>query len=325
MKKNYPVREDEFLSEESVNILCEPAIARPKKESIGKYVNLLNDTGFKHVFGREANKDIIIAFLNEIIPDRHILDIEHLRNEQIPLRINSKKSVYDFYCKTDDGSKIIVELQNDPQEHFVDRAIYYSTFPVQAQIERGDPDYILCPIYVVSILNFTLPELETEENVLSTFRLKEMNTSRELSNKYTFVFIELGKFNKQLQELDNSNILEGFYYCLKHISKLQERPLELQQEIMARLFEAARVAAMQPQELEEYITTMVTERDIKNYISYANKQGKKEGLAEGMAKGEAIGEIKGIHKTARNMKAIGISVEMIMECTGLSKAEIESL
>ena len=321
MKKNYPVREDEFLSEESFDILCEPAIARPKKESIGKYVNLLNDTGFKHVFGREANKDIIIAFLNEIIPDRHILDIEHLRNEQIPLRINSKKSVYDLYCKTDDGSKIIVELQNDPQEHFVDRAIYYSTFPVQAQVERGDPDYILCPIYVVSILDFTLRELEGDKDILSIFRLKELNTGRELSNKYTFVFIELGKFNKQLHQLDQNNILECFYYCLKHIGKLQERPLELQQEIMARLFEAAQVAAMQPEELEKYISTMVTERDIRNYISYAQEKGRAEGLAEG----EVIGETKGIHKTARNMKAKGISVEMIMECTGLSVEEIERL
>ena len=329
MKKNYKCREDKFLREEFIDILCEPAIARPKKESIGKYVNLLNDTGFKHVFGREANKEIIIAFLNEIIPDRHILDIEHLRNEQIPMRIESKKSVYDLYCTTDDDSKIIVELQNDPQKYFVDRAIYYSTFPVQAQVEKGDPEYKLCPIYVVSILNFTLPELEGEENVLSTFRLKELNTGRELSDKYTFVFIELGKFNKQLQELDKHNILEGFYYCLKHISKLQERPLELQQEIIGKLFEAARVAALQPEEFEEYIGTMVTERDIKNYVSYAHEKGKEEGkaegLAEGLAEGEAIGEIKGIHKTARNLKAKGISVELIMECTGLSAEEVENL
>ena len=179
----------------------------------------------------------------------------------------------------------------------------------------------MCPIYVVSILNFTLPELEGEENVLSTFRLKELNTGRELSDKYTFVFIELGKFNKQLQELDKHNILEGFYYCLKHMSKLQERPLELQQEIMARLFEAARVAALQPEEFEKYIGTMVTERDIKNYISYAHEKGKEEGKAEG----EAIGEVKGIHKTARNLKAKGISVELIMECTGLSAEEVENL
>ena len=76
---------------------------------------------------------------------------------------------------------------------------------------------------------------------------------------------------------------------------------------------------------EENISTMVTERDIRNYISYAQEKGRAEGKAEGRAQGLAEGEVKGIHKTARNMKAKGISVEMIMECTGLSAEEIGSL
>lgn len=46
-----------------------------KNYEIGKYVDLLNDLGFKHVFVREANKDILIAFLNEIIEDRVIVDL----------------------------------------------------------------------------------------------------------------------------------------------------------------------------------------------------------------------------------------------------------
>ena len=54
-------------------------------------------------------------------------------------------------------------------------------------------------------------------------------------------------------------------------------------------------------------------------------QGKKEGIAEGIAIGKAIGEVKGIHKTAQKFKAKGISMELIMECTGLSAEEIESL
>ncbi|MBQ7017820.1 MAG: PD-(D/E)XK nuclease family transposase, partial [Bacteroidales bacterium] len=42
-----------------------------------EFVDLLNDQGFKHVFGRDANKDILIALLNEIIPDRVIVDLRH--------------------------------------------------------------------------------------------------------------------------------------------------------------------------------------------------------------------------------------------------------
>ena len=53
--------------------------------------------------------------------------------------------------------------------------------------------------------------------------------------------------------------------------------------------------------------------------------GKAEGKTEGLAEGEAIGEVKGIHKTARNMKSKGVSKETIMEYTGLSAEEVEGL
>ena len=96
--------------------LQEPGEKYAKKVAEERYVNLLSDLGFKHVFGRQANKDVIIAFLNGIIPDRKIADIEHLRNEQIPVNKGWKKSIYDLYCSTDDGSRIIVELQQEPRQ-----------------------------------------------------------------------------------------------------------------------------------------------------------------------------------------------------------------
>ena len=64
------------------NLLQEPENFYPAE--LPEFVDLLNDQGFKHVFGRDANKDILIALLNEIIPDRVIVDLSHIRNEQIP-------------------------------------------------------------------------------------------------------------------------------------------------------------------------------------------------------------------------------------------------
>lgn len=60
---------------------------------------------------------------------------------------------------------------------------------------------------------------------------------------------------------------------------------------------------------------------MKNKLSYAHEKGKAEGKAEGIA----IGEVKGILKTARNLKAIGIPIEQIMQCTGLSAEEVDKL
>ena len=34
---------------------------------MGRYINPFTDAGFKRIFGQEANKDLLINFLNEII------------------------------------------------------------------------------------------------------------------------------------------------------------------------------------------------------------------------------------------------------------------
>ena len=47
--------------------------------------------------------------------------------------------------------------------------------------------------------------------------------------------------------------------------------------------------------------------------------------AEGIAAGLIEGEVKGVRRTARNMKNEGISLDFIMKCTGLSEEEINNL
>ena len=60
---------------ESARKLMETSNQNQMPENIicGKYVNLLNDVAFKWVFAREANKDLLIALLNELIPKLHII------------------------------------------------------------------------------------------------------------------------------------------------------------------------------------------------------------------------------------------------------------
>lgn len=293
--------------------LQDPRIEYPSRASIQRYVNLMSDYGFKQVFGQVANKEILIAFLNEIICDRKIVDIEHLRNEQQSQGTDGKKSIYDIYCKTDDGSRIIVEMQNAYQKDFVDRAIYYSMFPIQEQIERGSENYQFAPIYMVSIINFRLSELNSEPEVLSVHKLRSDSTGNILTNKYTFIFIDLLKFKKTLTEIDKDNILDRFYYCLLNIHKLYERPLVLQQEIFSKLFEAAEIAAMDTPEYQNYIDAMKTERDINSIKWSAKEEGREEGREEGK------------EEVARSMKLKGLDNSLIAECTSLSIEQIEKL
>lgn len=68
-----------------------------------KYADLMNDDVFKLVFGQESSKDVMIEFLNQVINDRQITDLEFFDKEMQPTERRNKTSVYDMFCKTDDG------------------------------------------------------------------------------------------------------------------------------------------------------------------------------------------------------------------------------
>ena len=298
-----------------------------------KYVNLLDDLGFKHVFGRDENKEILIAFLNEIIPDKEIIDLEHIRNEQIPLDPQTKASIFDLYCETQDGSRIVVELQREEQFDYVDRAIYYGAFPIQNQITKGKKRYTFCAVYVINILNFELLELRGVHKPVSTFRLKELETNEILSHKYTLIFIELPKFAKRFEEISPDNILDGYLYFLRNMHKLKEQPKEFQQQIWDKLFNAARFAQMNHTEKQAYIRKMNSERDRINQMEFAMEKAKTQGMAQGLAEGIAKGLAEGLAEgkaeekvsIAKIMKAKGIDIATIADCTGLSPEQIDAL
>ena len=62
-----------------------------------KFADLLNDVVFKLVFGQESSKDVMIEFLNQVIPDRHIVDLDFMDKEMRSLEPGRKNSVYDMF------------------------------------------------------------------------------------------------------------------------------------------------------------------------------------------------------------------------------------
>ena len=50
---------------------------------MGKFINPFTDFGFKHIFGREMDKDILIEFLNDLLEGEHtIKDLRIMNNER---------------------------------------------------------------------------------------------------------------------------------------------------------------------------------------------------------------------------------------------------
>ena len=273
-----------------------------------RYADLLDDDVFKLVFGRESTKDVMIEFLNQVITDRNIKELDFLDKEMHPVERDLKGSVYDMSCKTDDGSRIIVEVQRRKQPFYPERAIYYSTFQIQRQVEAGAEYYDFLPVYVVNILNFTMDENVGNPDVKSVYRLYEENNHSLLTDRVTFIFLELGKFRKSIDELDG-NILEGMYFCFRNMSRLAERPDILGHKVFGKIFEVTELLNMDEVTRSKIIGKMTTERDLRNQIRYATETAKAEGRAEMISR----------------MYAKGMSTLQISELIDMDIAEIETL
>ena len=292
-----------------------------------KYADLLDDEVFKLVFGRESTKDVMIEFLNQVILDRRIVDLQFIDKEMHPIERDSKGSVYDMFCKTDDGSRIIVEVQRRKQPFYPERALYYSTFQIQRQVEAGAESYDFLPVYVISILDFKMDNNSEGKEVLTTYRLYEETSHKLLTDRVTFIFIELPKFQKVLDDLDG-NILEGMYFCFKNIAVLEKRPEVLDHQIFTRIFAVAELYNMDKATRDKVLQKMTTERDLRNQMAYAReeaiREGREKGRAEGHAEGHAEGMAQGKVETIRKMLAGGIPATAIAEALGMTIEQCES-
>ncbi len=308
---------------------------------VEKYINPHTDFGFKRLFGSEFNKELLISFLNAMFHgEQNVQDITYLNSEQLGDRADARRAIFDVYCENDKGEKFIVEMQNVYQEFFKDRTIYYSTFPICEQAQRGgDWDFYLNPVYTIGLLNFNFADgLENAKRWHHEVKLMEVDTHEVFYDKLTYIYVEIPKFDKKEAEL--VTMYDKWMYVLKNLSNLMQRPAALQERVFIRLFEQAEISKFNKQELKLYEDSVNAYRDIVNAIRTAEKkfaEGRAEGMAEGMEKGMAEGMEKGMVKgkaegekeaketIAANLLSLGVSVETIVQASGLSEEEIENL
>ncbi|MEM9884678.1 MAG: Rpn family recombination-promoting nuclease/putative transposase [Bacteroidota bacterium] len=248
-----------------------------KNKEEEKYINPLTDFGFKKLFGTEPNKDLLIDFLNEILPNREIKDLTYSSNEHFGKYKIDRKAVFDIYCVGKNDERFIVEMQKAKQNYFKDRSVFYASFPIQEQAKRGDWDYRLEPIYSIGILDFEFDEHKQDKDLLHIIELKNQKCE-VFYDKLKFIYIELPKFNKKQSELETR--FDKWMYVFTHLQKLQDRPKALQERVFKKLFKVAEIAGFTEEERKEYEESLKTYRDIKNVVDTARTEGKIEGKIE---------------------------------------------
>jgi len=88
---------------------------------MSRFINPFTDVGFKRIFGQEFSKPLLLDFLNNLLKgERVITDLKFLDKEQPAEYRDDRSLIYDIFCETDSGERIIVEMQNREHPNFAD-------------------------------------------------------------------------------------------------------------------------------------------------------------------------------------------------------------
>jgi predicted transposase/invertase (TIGR01784 family) len=275
-----------------------------------RYINPFTDYGFKKLFGEEPNKDLLLDFLNELLKEEQgrIVSLNYLKSEHLGTTQLDSKAIFDLYCENERGEKFIVELQKTKQKFFKDRTLYYSTFPIREQAKQADWIFELKAVYTIAILDFVFDEDKNQpDKYRYDVKLTDIETKRIFYNKLTFIYLEMPKFNKTLEQLETR--FDKWLYVIRNLNRLDRIPDKLRERIFEKLFETAEIAKFTPDQVMHYEDSLKYYRDLKASLDTK--------FEEGIA--------KGIEKVALNAIKKGMSVEDIIELTGLTKDQIMKL
>ena len=291
-----------------------------------RYVNFFTDYGFKRLFGQEPNKDLLRDFLNELLKEEQglIVDLTYLKDENLGATALDRKAVFDLYCENEKGEKFIVELQKAKQNFFKDRSVSYSKFPIQQQARRGEWDYELKAVHTIGILDFVFDEdRDDPEKYRYDIKLQDIETNKVFYDKLTFIYLEIPKFTKNVDELGTR--LEKWLYAIKHLDRLDRVQDKLREQVFEKFFEVAEIANFSPEEVIRYEDSLKYYRDLKNVLDTARGEGVEKGIGIGREQGIDIGRAREKMDTAAKMLARGLDLQSVMEITGLSREDIEKL
>jgi predicted transposase/invertase (TIGR01784 family) len=141
--------------------------------------------------------------------------------------------------------------------------------------------------------------------------LTDIDTHKIFYDKLTFIYLEVPKFTKEAAELDTR--FEKWMYVLKNLKLLDNIPDHLRERIFERMFAAAEVARLSPEEYRAYVDSLNSYRDLQNCMDTAKAEGKVEGKVE-----ERV-------EIAKKLKTLGMPSCQISEITNLTKEEIEKI
>ena len=320
------------------------------------------DWAMKRLLRNKANFDVLEGFLSSLfgktVKIQGLLESEGNRERE-----NDKANRVDLLALMDTKEKVIIEVQNNTETAYFQRMIFGTSKVLCDYINKGENYEHVSKVYSVNIVYFALGKGtdyvyhgKTEFRGIHNGDILELNpfqkekfevdTVSQLFPEY--YILKVNDFDK----VAKSPIEEWIYYF--KTGTLPENAsapgLDKVRELLRidRMSEAERNAYYQHLDdmarLHDTVTSGYEEGRFEGRLAgmaegraegraQGRAEGRAEGLAEGLAEGRREGLEEGMAKgkqeekilNARNLKQLGISLDIIAKATGLSPKEINAL
>lgn len=303
---------------------------------MGKYIDPFTDTGFKIIFGRENQSEIILAkFLNDLFEGEPgfepVKSVKYINSERARVKEKGKTIIHDVICETVTGHRFILEMQKGKKDDFIYRSTYYTCRGVTDQISISSANssilkYNYLPVTSVFICQFDIDGLD--KKLTSHFLFRESETQTVLTTHIRSAYIQLPQFNKEWEQCENN--FDRWIYILKNMEKLKEFPLLTRKDkVFARLEQVASYAALAEEDRIAYEADLKWASEYEEELATAKRQaareGREEGRAQGIAEGRAEGIIEGKIESAKLMLADGLSLDMISKYVDIPLNDLKDI
>ena len=276
-----------------------------------------SDLVFKRIFGQ--NTDLLISFLNGVMPFKEggfIEKVTYLPSEQTPRIPTLKNTIVDVKCTDQSGRIFIIEMQMSWSSSFTKRLLFGVSKAYVQQLDSGKDYVTLCPVYGLGIIN-EIFDRSTEE-WFHHYRTVNVKDTDKVLEGLELVFLELPKFKPQSLEHRKMGVL-----WLRFLREIDEKMVDVPQEFMdspelSKAMELAQESSYTQEELDAYDKYWDAVRVEKTVAIDSFQEGEVKGKAEGRAEGRAEEKIT----MAKGMLKAGISIDVIVEISGLTKDQI---
>lgn len=283
------------------------------------------DFAFKRIFGSEEHKDVLVAFLNDMLDldaPRRILEVELLPRERRSKLEELGRSIVDVECTDARGVTYVVEIRVLQVEGFERRLVDGVAETYVSQGVRDEPCPRFADVVGITICDFASWPNDGERGIpmLSRWCKTELHTG--INRQVGLVFLELPKLDVTRPP---QTMVEKWAYFFRAAGDLGAVAEVLAEQPFIDALEAASTARFTVDEEEAHILAGMAIQDKRGALAVAERRGYERGLRNsGREQGLREGLRRGIGSLCRALR-IELTEDRERELAGLEIVELDAM